>query len=298
LTFGELQLGCFLRTGSTYAVTVAQLQTLDLRSMAGDLVIGSIAMGLLVAAVGGTLTFLALKGGDDTGGYAEAAAAAADHYIEEGLWTWEFANQKLRRDPIYRYTLTDAKLPSGGTIVDFGCGLGLALVLLKTAASLHRTVAPPHFQRFAGVEPRPAVAAMAARALGEDGAIVTADGRAFTWPACNVVLFLDVLHLIPFDDQAAVLAAARRSLSDAGVVVVREADASMGWAFRLVRAGNHLRALAGGRFRPRFYFRTADQWNALFQQAGFDATRERHGSAFRANVAFKLVPAARFTLEG
>jgi SAM-dependent methyltransferase len=252
-------------------------------------------LGALVGGVGGSITYLSLRREKEAGGFAPAAAAAADRYIEDGLWTWEFANQKLHRDPIYRHMLTEAELRGGSSIVDFGCGVGLALTLLRCADELNRKgqwpagyAAPPAFARLIGVEPRTAVAGIAARAIGDAGAVVAADGRDFGWPPCDAVLFFDVLHLLPFNDQVATLAAARKNLSERGVILVREADAAMGWRFHLVRSGNFLRALARGRVQRHFYFRTAASWREVFTRAGFVSTTLRHESAFRANVAFRL----------
>ena len=76
------------------------------------------------------------------------------------------------------------------------------------------------------------------------------------------MLFLDVLQMMPPADQESVLGQARRQLAPGGVVLVREADASAGRRFLLVRVGNRLKALVTGAWRQPLCYRRADEWLA------------------------------------
>src|SRR4029079_11066798 len=90
---------------------------------------------------------------------------------------------------------------------------------------------------------------------------------------CQAILFFDVLHMMPFEDQEQLVGAMTAQLAPSGVILVREADAGAGWRFRAVRAGNRLKAVAFGRWRESFHYRTAIGWQELFERFGFSVAR-------------------------
>jgi hypothetical protein len=103
------------------------------------------------------------------------------------------------------------------------------------------------------------------------------------------VLCLDVLHMMPFSDQEQLLARYAEALEPGGVIVVREADASAGWRFLAVSAGNRAKALFFGHWKQTFHFRAAADWHALFENLGFDVGRVGTGDGTPfANVLFVL----------
>jgi SAM-dependent methyltransferase len=191
-------------------------------------------------------------------------------------------------------------LRPGGTLVDVGCGQGLMLALLAETAAASQFgdwpvgPPPPVFDRLVGIEMRRSVAALARQALGDDATIVEGDARTHVPTNCRAVLFFDVLHMMPADDQEGLLRRMAGSLEPDGVIVVREADAAAGWRFTAVRAGNKLKALLFGHWRQRFQFRTADEWKDCFTAAGFDvdARGAGEGTPF-GNVLFILTRSLR-----
>jgi hypothetical protein len=107
------------------------------------------------------------------------------------------------------------------------------------------------------------------------------------------VLLFDVLHMLLAPDQETLLATVSAALEPGGVVIVREADASGGWRFALVRLGNRLKALALGHWRQPFHFRTPDEWLACFASHGLAGqVRPMDAGTPFANVLFRVtVPA-------
>jgi hypothetical protein len=108
-------------------------------------------------------------------------------------------------------------------------------------------------------------------------------------PAADAVLFFDVLHLIPLADQERLIASASASLSPGGTILVREADPDGGWRFMAVRLGNRLKALAVGRWRQRFHFRTAGEWSSLLTRHRLQCEMQPMGEG---------TPFANFLLRG
>ncbi len=267
LVFAELQIGAWIRTGAFLALTLETARTVTPWQFGAHLMVGSIVLGGVLGAVGGLATYLALGGGTRDPVFEKLASAAADRYAITSITAWEFARGKLRGDPVYRDVLLGGWLPSGGRLLDIGCGQGLMLALLAEA---QRVEALPHFERMVGVELRPHRARLARAALGSDAEILETDARTTSPGTCRVVLLFDVLHMMPRRDQDALVASAVSALEPGGLIVVREADASAGWRFHAVRFGNRVTAMASGAWHQPFAFRTLEEWRACFSRHGLE----------------------------
>jgi trans-aconitate methyltransferase len=255
--------------------------------------------------------------------------ATAWRYLDAGIATWEFVRGKLHRDPVYLALLASGELPRRGRLVDLGCGHGIALALLATAAewpggggtgsraggaaagaagapggaaggeaepaataggaagnadgAAGAPAAgppapdwpadwppPPAGLELLGIERAPKRAAAARSALGGAAEVRQGDLAAAEIPACDAALLLDVLHYLGAADQAALLDRSARALVPGGVLLVREADAAGGLRFALTRAAERLAALARGRWRQRFHYRSAGEWARLLAARGLE----------------------------
>jgi uncharacterized protein (DUF2062 family)/SAM-dependent methyltransferase len=296
LLFSEVQLGSLVRRGVIHSITIDTVRTASLRTLGGDLVIGSIMLGTLLGIVLATVTYLSLRASDTDPAFFDLVRQASDRYLGVSITAWEFARGKLRGDPLYRSIVCSGLLPDGQTLLDVGCGSGLMLALLAEARSRVRSGAwdsglprPPLFERMVGIDIRPRVVDVARQALGADAEIFEGDARQLTSSTHDAVLICDVLHMMSFDEQEQVIAVTRRSLRDGGVLVVREADAAGGWRFFVVRAGNRLKSIVLRNWRQRFYFRTQLEWCALFARHGLAVTEMANGGRTPfASVLFRL----------
>ncbi len=282
--FWEVQTGSLLRRGDLYPLTLAAFRALDPWQFGADLAIGSAVVGGLVGLAAGLLTYLSLGRRFEDEPFATLVRTAADRYQGAGITAWEFARAKLRRDPIYRAALTSGLLPPEGRLVDVGCGQGLFLALVAEARAAARTGAwPPAWPagpaglELAGIELRPRIAAIARHALGADATIVTGDALGLDVESADAVAVFDVLHLLDRPRQEALAGRLARVLRPGGVLLVREADASAGWRFQMVRLGNRLTALSQRRWRGTLAFRTADEWRALLAAQGLEVTLQPMG---------------------
>lgn len=289
----ELEIGALIRRGRLQALTLDAVRASTPGQFGLDLVVGSLAAGVALGAAAGLATWALMRRGESDPVFARLVRRASDRYVGTSITAWEFARGKLRNDPLYRTALFSGVLPSGGVLIDVGCGQGLMLALLaevrRDAAAGAAAGDAPVFDVLIGVEMRPRVASLARRALGADARIAVADARCLQPEDCRAVLFFDVLHMLPAADQETLVAAMAARLSADGVMLVRETDAAAGWRFRTVRAGNRLKALAAGRWRQTFHFRTAAGWTALFERAGFDVrTLDTGAGTPFGNVLFVL----------
>jgi len=291
----ELQTGAWLRTGSFLSLTLQAVRSVSPWQFGADLLIGSVVIGGALGGLGGLATYLTLSSGRKDQSFDTLARNASARYIRTSITAWEFARGKLRGDPLYRDVLLGGWLPSGGTLLDIGCGQGLMLALLAEASrvacdgSALPGIRLPRFERMTGIELRPHRARLARIALGTDADIIERDARQILPDRCRAVLLFDVLHMMPEADQDALLSAVVDALEPGGVILVREADASAGWRFEAVRIGNRLTALASGAWRQRFAFRTVSEWRECFSRHGLDVQGAPAGAGTPfANYLFRL----------
>jgi SAM-dependent methyltransferase len=299
LVFLEIQAGAWLRRGSFHAVSVETVKTTAATTFGADLVLGSIAVGAVLAAIAGWCTYMFVVRASPHDEYSELVRLAAERYVDAGLVAWEFARVKLKRDPVYRACVCGGLFTSScaaGALLDVGCGQGLALALLVEAREAHVSgrwpaiwPPPPTFEAMVGIDMRPRVAAIASEALRTDAQIMVCDAREVTVVQPQAILLFDVLHLMTREDQESLLARLATALAPRGVMLIREADAAAGWRFQLVRWGNWLKAVAYGSWNQPFHFRTAVEWQACLVEHGLQAeVREMSEGTPFANVLFRV----------
>jgi SAM-dependent methyltransferase len=288
---------------------VEAVQQTSLATLGLDLIVGSVAVGAVLAGLAGWATYTFVRRSRPQDAYSELCRRAADRYIRAGIVAWEFARGKLRGDPIYRASvcggllmpparsaLAEATAPSrgGGTLLDVGCGRGVALALLAEAGRAYLAGAwpagwpsPPQFDRLIGIETRGRVASLAAAALAGDADVINADARTAAPIRANTILLFDVLHMMSLGEQESLLASMAATLEAGGVMLIREADAAAGWRFTAIKCGNRLKALVYGAWAQSFHFRTAAEWRACLVRHGFDAEiRDMSTGTPFANVLF------------
>jgi SAM-dependent methyltransferase len=275
----ELQVGAWLRRGSWYSP--ATLGDVHLWGVAQDLLFGSVVIGGALAVAGATVTYAIVNRRSLDPALARLIEEAASRYLRAGCNSWEFANGKLRLDPVYCEILKHGILPQRGTLADFGCGQGLMLAFIATARELRRRNVwpagwpdPPVALRLYGIENRSRMVEKARQALGSDATILQGDLRVMSLPRCDVALLFDVLHLMPRQDQDELLARVNETLDPGGLLILREADAGGGWRFAAVRFGNWLCRAVQGRWGRRFHFRTGGEWRQLLTELGFEVEAE------------------------
>ena len=198
--------------------------------------------------------------------------AATQPFRRAGIAAWHHARGKLRFDPVYFNLLQHGLLPNEGALLDLGCGRGFLLALIVAACRQYRSghwpsgwQAPPQRLRLQGLERQADLVAVARAALGDEARIERQDIRVAEFPACDVVILLDVLLYLEEQEQRRVLERAVRALNPGGVLLLREADAGAGAAFQATKWSEHFLEIARGRCPPRLHYRTAREWVRLLE---------------------------------
>jgi uncharacterized protein (DUF2062 family) len=274
LLFAELQVGAWARRQDFHDLSLAAIRTTNVWTYGGDLLLGSLIVGTTLGLGVAAATY-ATSGAAQRDPLTRLWESASDPYLPFSITAWEFARGKLRGDPLYRATVTAGFPRSGGTLIDVGCGQGLMLSVLVQAQRQWAdgtwpagSLRPPPFDRLVGIELRPRIARLARQALGPAVDVLSSDAREAMPSSADAVLFFDVLHLMPPDDQERLIARAVAALTPGGTILIREADPSGGWRFTLVRLGNRLKSIVVGRWRQPFHFRTSGAWASLLSNEG------------------------------
>lgn len=204
--------------------------------------------------------------------YSDLADAAASLYA--GTHERQFARGKLRFDPVFSVLLSDGRLPDRGSLLDLGCGQGVLLALLLAARAGSGTASVSPQLTLHGIEIDADRAAAAQQALRDLASIRVGDICDAPFPPSSVIVLLDVLLYLSEGDQRKVLEKAFAALEPGGTLIVREADAAAGPAFRITRWAERLLELKRGHWRDRLHYRSREQWTGMLAGLGLAVVAE------------------------
>ena len=198
--------------------------------------------------------------------------AAASLYA--GTYERQFARGKLRFDPVFSALLSNGRLPARGSLLDLGCGQGVLLALLTAARTRSGAAGLPPQLALHGIEIDASRAAAAQQALRGLARVTAGDIRDAAFPSSSVIMLLDVLLYLSDSDQRKVLEKAYAALEPGGTLIVREADAAVGLAFRVTRWAERLLELKRGHWRDRLHYRSREQWTGMLTGLGLAVVAE------------------------
>jgi SAM-dependent methyltransferase len=203
--------------------------------------------------------------------------AASAPYRAADKFALYFARGKLRGDPIFICLLEQGLIPSGARLLDLGCGQGLlAAWLLAARAYAERgdwstqMPQPPALESIRGIELLPRNIERARRALGSQASFVHGDICNTDFDDSDVIVMLDVLHYIDYEEQANILKRIHQALPPAGLLILRVGNAAGGLRFRISYWFDRLVWLLRGVSNKRLYCRQLADWQHLLQASGFN----------------------------
>lgn len=202
---------------------------------------------------------------------------ATRRYRPAGRFAYHFARGKLLGDPAFSHVLEEGLIGSSARVLDLGCGQGLLAALLVAAGQKQRErqwpagwARAPLDAKVLGIELMPADVERARKALGKDAEFVLGDIAKTPFPGSDVVVILDVLHYLPFEQQQDVLDRLRQALLPHGRLLLRIGDADGGIGFRFSNWVDQVVLRVRGHKVGRLYCRPLTEWIALLRSAGFD----------------------------
>jgi uncharacterized protein (DUF2062 family)/SAM-dependent methyltransferase len=252
IVFSSVELGCLLRLGSFQPLTLADLAAG--RTHTGTHIgkqelfiwlIGCVALGILVGGVGGAITAVVVhlhRKASTNSVLRERVRFVNGMFAQCSRKARVFVRWKLRLDRIFELLATENL--GSGTVLDLGCGYGMALCFAAFGDNRRRLV---------GCDLDAHRIAVARQALGNLNADVTvADIRQFELPPAGLILILDVLQYLPAAEQPALLKRCCSALAPGGILVFRVHDGERGLRSAIALAFERLIFAYGGvGFRPR-----------------------------------------------
>ena len=197
-------------------------------------------------------------------------------YRYQGKFVELFVHWKMRTDPLFDQL--DVVVPRRGHILDLGCGYGIASHWLSFYTD-KRT--------FLGIDYDPDKIRVAQRTAPGHPRIQFEQRDILNWeyPACDVVLLLDVLHYWTPEKQHRVLRQARRALRPGGLLVLRDAASSESSAHRRIHFWEKIATTIGhNKTEEGLHFQTLTQMQDAVRLAGFARVEVKHGAGRGSNL--------------
>jgi trans-aconitate methyltransferase len=219
-----VELGCLLRLGSFQPLGLS-----DLAAMRGHVnkeqlvtwVIGSFALAILAGAAGAAITAIVVnlyRVPSPNSALRDRVQFVNAMFSQSARSDREFVRWKFRLDRIFE--LLAAENLGSGTVVDLGCGYGMALCFAAFGDNQRRLV---------GCDLDAHRIAVARQALASLKAEVTvADVRHFEIPPAGLILIMDVLQCLSAAEQSALLKRCCSALAPDGILIFRVHDRERG----------------------------------------------------------------------
>lgn len=198
-------------------------------------------------------------------------------YRYQGPYVEQFVFWKMKIDPVFGFL--DAAVPREGTILDLGCGYGMAAHWLTRCSPARMVIGWDNDARKIRV----------ARATARDDREPRFEFRNLlaepVYPPCDCVLLLDVLHYFPHNLKAQLLRKVFQALRPGGRLIVRDACAG--------KTARHGAVVWAERWAVRFgqnktshglHFENEEAHLALLREAGFDRIEIRPDAGLGSNV--------------
>jgi uncharacterized protein (DUF2062 family)/SAM-dependent methyltransferase len=261
----SVELGYFLRGGSFRPFHPSALTGAHMKEEILAFVIGSVALGLLVGGAGAAITAVVVQRRTPANPGLRNRIRFVKNMFSQCAWADRgFVRWKLRLDRIFGLLAT-VDLGSG-TVVDLGCGYGMALSfaafgdgsrqLLGCDLDAHRV----------------AVARQALSTLQAD--LRVADVRGLDLPPAGLILILDVLQYLPADEQLGLLKRCCSALTAEGKLIFRVHDRERGLWSIVTMAFDRL-VFACERVKVQPVTLPAAQYRTVLESAGMEVEERR-----------------------
>jgi uncharacterized protein (DUF2062 family)/trans-aconitate methyltransferase len=215
----SVEIGYFLQGGSFRPFHFSALTGAHVKEEMLAFVIGSVVLGVLVGGAGAATTAVVIQlKAPANPGLRDRARFVKGMFAQCAWADRKFVRWKLRLDRIFG--LLAAEDLGSGTVVDLGCGYGMALSFAAFGDSSRRLVGCDLDRH------RIAVAREALSVLNAD--LSVADIRSFGLPPAGLILILDVLQYLGADEQMALLQRCCSALEPQGLLIFRVHDRERG----------------------------------------------------------------------
>ncbi len=254
----SVELGYVLRGGSFRPFHLSALSGPHMKEEIMAWVIGSVALGVIVGGVGAATTAVVVQlNAAANPGLRNRIRFVNQMFAQCSRADRGFVRWKLRLDRVFG--LLAAEDLGSGTVVDLGCGYGMALSFAAFADNSRRLV---------GCDLDAHRIAVARQALSKlDTSLSVADVRGLDFPPSGLILILDVLQYLHADEQLTLLKRCCSGLVPNGILIFRVHDRERGLWSKITMAFDRL-IFAWGRAGVRPLTLPAAEYHSVLENAG------------------------------
>jgi uncharacterized protein len=197
-------------------------------------------------------------------------------YRYQGKFVEQFVHWKMKMDPIFG--VLDEVVPRDGFVLDLGCGYGVATHWLAQFTDGRSFLGLDYDENKIRVARR--TTPESPRIKFEIGDILNCD-----YPACDVILLLDVLHYWTPEKQQLILRKARQALRPGGRLILRDAARAENEAHRRVAFWEKIATRLGhNQTVEGLHFQTRTELEIALQGAGFTQFEIKPGAGRDSNM--------------
>jgi uncharacterized protein (DUF2062 family)/SAM-dependent methyltransferase len=265
----SVELGYLLRSGSFRPFHLSALSGPHVKEELLAWVMGSVAMGLIAGGAGAAIAAVVVQlNAPANSGVRDRSRFVKQMFAQCDWADRSFVRWKLRLDRIFGLLaeLLAAEDLGSGTVVDLGCGYGMALSFAAFGGSSRRLVGCDLDAH------RIAVAREALCTLNAE--LSVADVRDVGLPPAGLILILDVLQYLSAEEQLSLLQRCCSALVPNGVLVFRVHDRERGLWSVITLAFDRL-VFAWGRVGVRPVTLPAARYESVLKNAGMQVQERR-----------------------
>ena len=156
-------------------------------------------------------------------------------------------------------------IPKSGLIIDLGCGYGIISHLLSLSHPERKII---------GFDVSHIRIETARKTESDNIQFQLADIKKAQIPTCDAVIIIDILYLIPYQDQERVLLKCFEGLNQDGVMIIKDTNKSTSWKFRYTYIEERIKTklgIYGREVREKsLHYRSSEDFSALLKRIGFD----------------------------
>lgn len=264
-----VELGYLLRSGSFRPFHLSALTGAHVKEEILAFVLGSVVLGVLVGGAGAAITAVVVRVKAPANPDLRDRIRFVKQMFAQCAWADRgFVRWKLRLDRIFGLLagLLAAEHLGSGTIVDLGCGYGMALSFAAFGDGSRRLVGCDLDAHRIGV------ARQALSTLHPE--LTVADVRSLDLPPAGLILILDVLQYLGRDEQLSLLQRCCAALAPAGILVFRVHDRERGVWSTITMAFDRL-VFARERVGVQPVMLPASQYQSVLENAGMQVEERR-----------------------
>jgi len=197
-------------------------------------------------------------------------------YRYQGKFVEQFVLWKMKKDPLF--TVLDSVVPRVAHVLDLGCGYGIATHWLSCFTDTRTFFGADYDED--KIRTAKQTAPQHSRIKFELGDVLTCD-----YPACDVVLLLDVLHYWWPEKQQLILEKARRALRPGGRLILRDGARAETEAHRRIHRWEKFATRFGlNRTEEGLHFQTLPELETALKHAGFASWEIKREAGQDSNV--------------